>query len=76
MTSRIAPPVPAPYLVGVPSLPDDVRAALDGRRARDAAAVAAARETVARLRQLIRRARSRYEAERGICIIPEPPLQP
>ena len=57
----------APYLDDVPSLPDEVIAALAAKRP-NAALIARARRTIDRLRQLIRRARTRYEIQLGHAI--------
>jgi hypothetical protein len=68
----IRPPLPAPYLADLPELPPEQLAAIHGRR-KCHRAEAAARETIERLRQLIRKARSRYEARIGARIVPELP---
>jgi hypothetical protein len=69
-----APPQPAPYLADVPSLPPPLVAAIGGQRPRPSAAqIAESRRIVSLLRKLIRDARTRYEQEHGVVIVPEPP---
>lgn len=70
---EIGPPLPAPYLVGVPGLPADLAQALGDRRGPTAAQVAEARRVVKRLKQLIRHARRKWELETDLQIDPEPP---
>lgn len=73
MRRRRPPPASAPYLAEVPTIDDALAARLERPRP-SAADVAAARIVVARLRQLIRQARRRFERATGRLIEPEPPL--
>lgn len=70
----VPPPVPAPYLVGIPQLPDELcvseRADLDRNQRRSAA------RRLQKLQQDLITARRTYEQERGVQIVPEIPLRP
>lgn len=68
-----APPIPAPYLAGVPTLPPALGKALNNRGRPTRQQLAEARRFFGRIRQLIREARERYESESGWLIEPEPP---
>jgi hypothetical protein len=74
---EVAPPLPAPYLAGVPQLDAKLSRALGDRRLRPTAEqIAAARATVRELRRVIRRAREAWQQEQGVTITPEPPFLP
>lgn len=69
----VAPPVPAPYLRGIPTIPDPVLEDLDGRRRVSPEKRMLAERMVRALLSIIRRRRMQYEREHGVVIIPEPP---
>lgn len=71
-SAHVSPPVPAPYLVGVPSIDNELLNQLHTPQP-SPAAVARARATIVALRQVIRRARQQHEAASGVVIEPEPP---
>jgi hypothetical protein len=69
------PPIPAPWLAGVPSLPDELLARLERTRP-TAEDLAEARRTIAKLRLMIRRARTAFERSQDAAIVPEPVWEP
>lgn len=71
----VAPPVPAPYLRDLPSLPADLLSAMDGRRQRiTPAQQRKARRLLNELKARIFAARRTFEDLHGVRIQPEPPL--
>ena len=71
MASRrrlIKPPVPAPYLEGLPRLQE-----ANYRGVPAPEHVAKARVALDKLRELVRKARERWEEENDVQIVPEPP---
>lgn len=74
---RIAPPVPAPYLAGAPSLPDDLLAASDGRRRKMTPQQRRAfTRVLTQLKQRLFLARHTFEREHGVKIESERPQRP
>ena len=69
---HVPPPVPAPYLAGVPQL--EHADELDDEPS--PAAIAEARRTIQRLRQVIRRARENWERSAGVVITVEATWEP
>jgi len=70
----VAPPIPPPYLAKVSTWLADQLSALDSRAGNPSAKTkAAARQKLTDLVQLVRQARTRYEATAGVIIIAERP---
>lgn len=72
----IAPPVPAPYLAGIPTLPDDLLREMKRRRRLPLDLHRRARALLIDLRRQIDAAREHYQESLGVEIQIERPLQP
>lgn len=72
----VAPPVPAPYLATIPSLPDELLASMTVRRRLTPKQRRKADQIIGTLLLRIDDARAAYQARHGVEIVPEPPLMP
>lgn len=70
----VAPPVPAPYLAGIPQLPDNLLAGMDCRGTLSDEQSARALDLIYRLARRVRIARHRWGTQHGVTITPEPVL--
>jgi len=72
----IPPPVPAPYLSGITTLPDLILRQIDGRRQLPRTKERTLEFSVRALARRIRHAREQWELENGVVITPEVPRLP
>lgn len=70
----VSPPFPAPYLAGIPQLPDELLTSERKDLSREDQIKA--RRIQRQIEQRMIEARWKHEAEHGVQIVPEPPLQP
>jgi hypothetical protein len=69
----IAPPKDAPYLDGAPQLPDELLAAMHGRKAMLRPLDDRAQVLIDTAKAVIRFRREKFEQQHGVTIIPERP---
>lgn len=72
----VPPPIPAPYLDGVPQMPDDLLKAMHSRRRMTFDEQRRADHILRQLRKRIFVERAAYEGREGIRIQPEQPMVP
>jgi len=68
----VAPPIPAPYLAGVPQLPDGLLAMMHGAKQIRPCDDLEAQVQIREICTTIRRRRAAYETIHGVKIVPEP----